>query len=102
LRSPSQGLDLGADDYICKPFRRNEFLARIDGLLAWSEEGIRGTQRAQCAHKDAANATILCIDDDPVQQTIVTSILESQGFKCRSALVRRAARLFSLRYLSAR
>ena len=28
-----QGLDSGADDYITKPFRRAEFLARIRGKL---------------------------------------------------------------------
>jgi CheY-like chemotaxis protein len=44
----------------------------------------------QRASLDASDATILCIDDDTVQQTIVAGILESQGFKCRSALVRRA------------
>ena len=27
------GLEMGADDYICKPFRVNEFLARIKSVL---------------------------------------------------------------------
>jgi CheY-like chemotaxis protein len=42
----------------------------------------------QRASIDASDATILCIDDDTVQQTIVAGILESQGFKCLSAMVR--------------
>jgi CheY-like chemotaxis protein len=49
---------------------------------------MRGAQTVKRTHKDAINATILCIDDDTVQQTIVAGILESQGFKCLSAMVR--------------
>lgn len=34
-----QGLDSGADDYITKPFRRAEFLARIRGKLQLANAG---------------------------------------------------------------
>jgi len=34
-----QGLDSGADDYITKPFRRAEFLARIRGKLQLTGAG---------------------------------------------------------------
>lgn len=33
------GLDSGADDYITKPFRRAEFLARIRGKLQLTKAG---------------------------------------------------------------
>ena len=35
------GLELGADDYICKPFSPREVVARIKSVLKGSGEGIR-------------------------------------------------------------
>ncbi|UVJ42939.1 response regulator [Pseudomonas sp. LS1212] len=42
-----QGLDMGADDYVCKPVRPRLLLARIQALLRRSEsaEGVEGDKR---------------------------------------------------------
>ncbi|MBR6093922.1 MAG: response regulator transcription factor [Lachnospiraceae bacterium] len=37
------GLELGADDYICKPFRVNELMARIRSVLRRSGKGDKGS-----------------------------------------------------------
>ena len=39
------GLELGADDYICKPFRVNELMARIKSVL---RRAGKGRQRKRC------------------------------------------------------
>lgn len=39
------GLELGADDYVCKPFNRRELLARIKNLLRRTGESRRLTRR---------------------------------------------------------
>ncbi|PWR17917.1 response regulator transcription factor [Zavarzinia aquatilis] len=31
------GIELGVDDYLCKPYSERELLHRLDGLLNWSE-----------------------------------------------------------------
>lgn len=40
------GLELGADDYICKPFRVNELMARIRSVLRRSGKGDKGSDAA--------------------------------------------------------
>lgn len=40
-----QGLDLGADDYVCKPVRPRLLLARINALLRRSEAPVSGGER---------------------------------------------------------
>jgi len=39
------GLDIGADDYIAKPFSPREVLARVKAVLRRSSEGVTGEQR---------------------------------------------------------
>ena len=34
------GLEMGADDYVCKPFRVNELMARIRSVLRRSRQGV--------------------------------------------------------------
>lgn len=40
------GLELGADDYICKPFRVNELMARIKSVLRRAGKGDKGSDAA--------------------------------------------------------
>lgn len=48
------GLELGADDYICKPFSPREVVARIKAVL----------RRLQPRHEDSASAPPLHLDED--------------------------------------
>ena len=47
-----QGLDIGADDYICKPFSPREVVARVKAVMRRSLEGSRG--RPSALHIDEA------------------------------------------------
>ncbi|MEB3300062.1 MAG: response regulator transcription factor [Candidatus Sericytochromatia bacterium] len=53
-----EGLQVGADDYVTKPFNLEELLARVDSLLrreAWRREEaspVRGVQRIGCCEID--------------------------------------------------
>jgi DNA-binding response OmpR family regulator len=38
------GLELGADDYLTKPFNLRELLARVRAVLAWRDEVLRGNR----------------------------------------------------------
>lgn len=75
-----RALDHGADDYITKPFKRGEFLARIQALigggLVVSETG--GRDQGSSA---AAECVILCIDDDEIHQMILQGMLRNQSFR---------------------
>ena len=44
VRDKVKGLNLGADDYMTKPFYRDEFLARVEALLRRSNNGFQGLQ----------------------------------------------------------
>jgi two-component system response regulator BaeR len=53
------GLELGADDYICKPFSPREMVARVKAIL-------RRTKRtnSETAPADATSETLLTIDEE--------------------------------------
>ena len=60
------GLELGADDYICKPFRVNELMARIKSVLRRAGKGDKGSDTS-------SNTEILgnlCIYTNEVKVTI--------------------------------
>ena len=44
VRDKVKGLNLGADDYLTKPFYRDEFLARVEALLRRSNNSFQGLQ----------------------------------------------------------
>ena len=60
------GLELGADDYICKPFRVNELMARIKSVLRRAGKGDKGSETASniemlgnlCIYTNEAKVTI--------------------------------------------
>ncbi len=51
-----RGLEMGADDYIVKPFNHNELLARVRAVLRHRSKGEAGTKTAVVAEKPAAAA----------------------------------------------
>ncbi len=52
IRDKVEGLDLGADDYMTKPFAGEELLARIRGVLRRHNERVRSAEEARYVVKD--------------------------------------------------
>jgi len=99
-----QGLEGGADDYVAKPFKRSEFLARVRcqlGDLDLSEDlddelpasassaGAQALEAARVAgaHRGAGRkvTVILAIDDDEINQLILQGMLRSQNMRYMKA-----------------
>ncbi len=59
------GLELGADDYICKPFSPREVVARVKALLRRSGATLGAAHGMQAA--EAAKPAYLVIDHDKMQ-----------------------------------
>jgi two-component system response regulator BaeR len=53
------GLELGADDYICKPFSPREVVARVQAVLRRSSPGPASSTRALRLDRDGRSATLL-------------------------------------------
>ncbi|KIY93875.1 hypothetical protein MNEG_14087 [Monoraphidium neglectum] len=53
------GLDVGADDYITKPFKRNEFLARVRGKLEMAQQDSPRTAAAPTTPGADAGVSLL-------------------------------------------
>jgi len=60
------GLELGADDYLCKPFSMRELMARIKAVLRRNQKEITGTQTAAIL----AGPSGLLLDEDSRTVTI--------------------------------
>ena len=61
------GLELGADDYICKPFSPREVVARVKALLRRTygfADGISADSAAGADKKDGAGSGALHVDED--------------------------------------
>ncbi|KIC38388.1 response regulator [Leisingera sp. ANG-M7] len=66
------GLELGADDYVCKPFNRRELLARLKNLLRRTQEARRLARRVFTFGKfrfDVAARHLQTIEGDSIPLT---------------------------------
>jgi DNA-binding response OmpR family regulator len=76
------GLELGADDYITKPFGLRELLARIQAVLRRREAGQAAVQRDQEKGRCRFTLVINCAHDQIVTQTSELAA-RIPGSKCR-------------------
>lgn len=90
------GLQAGADDYLCKPIRPRELIARIDALLRRRavEAAVELSEVQLGPYRfDAVNG-LVCIHDQPVE-------LAPKEFELALLFFRNPGRLFSRDVLSA-
>lgn len=58
------GLELGADDYICKPFSPREVVARVKAVLRRSESSNKPSEKGLSLNIDTYKATLKGVDLD--------------------------------------
>lgn len=92
-----RGLDIGADDYIVKPFRIKEVIARVNALLRRID--MSNKKKAKVLYFDNGNFKI----DFETQELMVNQNLvklTSTEFKILNALVEKPRKIFSRQDLS--
>jgi DNA-binding response OmpR family regulator len=85
------GLELGADDYVCKPFEPRELVARIQSVLRRAEARSNARESRQLDFeglKIDLEARTVAVDDQPVELT-------SMEFDLLCVLARNAGRKMS-------
>ncbi len=77
------GLEMGADDYICKPFRINELMARIRTVLRRSSRGKEQDRPGEAGALEIRNlriytneARVTLIPEDGIEETVELTALE--------------------------
>lgn len=77
------GLEMGADDYVCKPFRINEFMARIKTVLRRSGRGMSAYSSEKDGILEIQNiriytneARVAVTGDEGEEQTVELTALE--------------------------
>jgi two-component system OmpR family response regulator len=86
------GLEMGADDYLCKPFEPRELLARIRNVLRRGEFSSTDTN-SQSLH--FSGWTLDIATHQLLRQDGVVVILSSNEFRLLKALLERANRVLS-------
>ncbi len=86
------GLELGADDYICKPFSPREVVARVKAVL-------RRIQREPT--RQAAEDALVSVDEQSLQVTIFGKTIELTAIECKlfALLYSQPGRIFSRQYI---
>jgi len=82
------GLELGADDYICKPFEPRELVARIQSILRRAETRVGRRSMNFDGLQIEADARTVSVDGKPVELT-------SMEFELLSLLARNAGKKMS-------
>jgi DNA-binding response OmpR family regulator len=83
------GLELGADDYVIKPFRMRELVARIRAILRRGEEGTQKFEVLRAGEIVLDNKThLVTVDSQPVSLTPIE-------FDLLATLMRSPGRVFS-------
>ena len=67
-----QGLDMGADDYVIKPFRTRELISRIKSVLRRYEKDIYNENKIKCQNIIIDNNTVKVYKNG--QEVILTSL----------------------------
>lgn len=89
------GLELGADDYVCKPFSPRELLARIRNLLRLTDRRRRHTQETAPARLGFHGWTLDTMERTLVSAQGTTQRLSSHEFLLLQALVTHANHVLS-------
>ena len=82
------GLDLGADDYVCKPFSARELVARVKAILRRGRMPIATTALAMDEERHSATLDGKALDLTPVEFRLLGALASSPG-RISSSLRRR-------------
>ena len=98
------GLELGADDYVCKPYSPRELMARIKAVLRRTRSAAPNTSSATEGHGTASASTVaqpaaphIRLDEDRLAalvgaETVIFTVVEFQLFRL---LMENPGRIFS-------